>query len=268
MSEVEDKYTRETITSLRVWVPGKLFSFTCTRPSGYRFTAGQFARLGVENLLKLPGEPDIIWRAYSMVSSPYDEHLEFFSIVVPDGAFTSHLSQLETGSPIYIDKTSFGFLTTSRFESGRDLWLLGSGTGLAPFLSIIHDPQTWQQFQNVILVHSARTTEELVYQDMINNFTDHPLLAELIEDMAQRFHYVPVVTREEAPNCLNERITRLLENGALANSTGLELNVGLSRFMICGNPDMVTDIRKVLKMQGYSPARRNSPGEIAVENYW
>ena len=128
MSEVEDKYTRETITSLRVWVPGKLFSFTCTRPSGYRFTAGQFARLGVENLLKLPGEPDIIWRAYSMVSSPYDEHLEFFSIVVPNGAFTSHLSQLEVGSAIYIDKTSFGFLTTSRFESGRDLWLLGSGT--------------------------------------------------------------------------------------------------------------------------------------------
>ena len=170
MSEVEDKYTRETITSMRVWVPGKLFSFTCTRPTGFRFTAGQFARLGVDNTLQLPGEPEIIWRAYSMVSGPFDEHLEFFSIVVPEGAFTSHLSQLQVGSPVYIDKTNFGFLTTARFETGNDLWLLGSGTGLAPFLSILHDPHTWEQFENIVLVHSARTAEELVYQDMINGF--------------------------------------------------------------------------------------------------
>lgn len=268
MSEVEDKYTRETITGLRVWVPGKLFSFTCTRPTGFRFTAGQFARLGVDNTLKLPGEPEIIWRAYSMVSGPFDEHLEFFSIVVPDGAFTSHLSQLQVGSPIYIDKTNFGFLTTARFESGKDLWLLGSGTGLAPFLSILHDPQTWEQFENIVLVHSARTAEELVYQDMINGFTEHPVLSELIDDVKKRFFYVPVVTREKIPGHLAERITALLENGQLSDHTGLALSTERSRFMICGNPEMVTDIRKVLKSQGYSPARRNSPGEIAVENYW
>lgn len=268
MSEVEDKYTRETITSLKVWVPGKLFSFTCTRPTGFRFTAGQFARLGVDNLLKLPGEPDIIWRAYSMVSGPFDEHLEFFSIVVPDGAFTSHLSQLQVGSTIYIDKTNFGFLTTARFESGKDLWLLGSGTGLAPFLSILHDPQTWEQFENIVLVHSARTAEELVYQDMIKGFVEHPVFSELIDDVKKRFFYVPVVTREKLENCLGERITTLLEKGLLAQHTGLPMSTERSRFMICGNPDMVTDIRKVLKNQGYSPARRNSPGEIAVENYW
>jgi ferredoxin--NADP+ reductase len=268
MSEVEDKYTRETITSLKVWVPGKLFSFTCTRPSGFRFTAGQFARLGVDNILKLPGEPDIIWRAYSMVSGPFDEHLEFFSIVVPDGAFTSHLSQLQVGSTIYIDKTNFGFLTTARFESGKDLWLLGSGTGLAPFLSILHDPHTWEQFENIVLVHSARTAEELVYQDMIKGFVEHPVLSELIDDVKKRFFYVPVVTREKLENCLGERITTLLEKGLLAQHTGLPMSTERSRFMICGNPDMVTDIRKVLKNQGYSPARRNSPGEIAVENYW
>lgn len=268
MSEVEDKYTRETITGLRVWVPGKLFSLTCTRPTGFRFTAGQFARLGVDNTLKLPGEPEIIWRAYSMVSGPFDEHLEFFSIVVPDGAFTSHLSQLQVGSPIYIDKTNFGFLTTARFESGKDLWLLGSGTGLAPFLSILHDPQTWEQFENIVLVHSARTAEELVYQDMINGFTEHPVLSELIDDVKKRFFYVPVVTREKIPGHLAERITALLENGQLSDHTGLALSTERSRFMICGNPEMVTDIRKVLKSQGYSPARRNSPGEIAVENYW
>lgn len=268
MSEVEDKYTRETITSLKVWVPGKLFSFTCTRPTGFRFTAGQFARLGVENTLNLPGEPDIIWRAYSMVSGPFDEHLEFFSIVVPDGAFTSHLSQLKVGSSIYIDKTNFGFLTTARFETGKDLWLLGSGTGLAPFLSILHDPHAWEQFENIVLVHSARTAEELVYQDMINGFVDHPVLSELIDDVKKRFFYVPVVTREKLENCLGERITNLLEKGILTQHTGLPMSTERSRFMICGNPDMVTDIRRVLKSKGYSPARRNSPGEIAVENYW
>ncbi|MDX1670112.1 MAG: ferredoxin--NADP reductase, partial [Limnobacter sp.] len=163
MSEADEKYTRETITSVRTWVPGKLFSFTCTRPRGYRFTAGQFARLGVENTLGFQEEPEIIWRAYSMVSSAYDEHLEFFSIVVPDGAFTSHLSKLKVGDPVYIDKTNFGFLTTARFESGRHLWLLGSGTGLAPFMSILNDIHTWEQFDKVILVHSARTRDELVY---------------------------------------------------------------------------------------------------------
>ncbi|HEX4842561.1 MAG TPA: ferredoxin--NADP reductase [Limnobacter sp.] len=266
--DAQDKYTRETITDLRVWVPGKLFSFKCTRPIGYRFAAGQFARLGVENTLNLAGEPEIIWRAYSMVSSPYDEHLEFFSIVVPDGAFTTHLSKLKVGDPIHIDKTSFGFLTTARFESGDDLWLLGSGTGLAPFLSILHDPLTWEQFKHIVLVHSARTAEELVYQDMIRGFTSHPELAELIDDVKQRFFYVPVVTREKVADCLEERITLLLQNGRLEKATGLPLNPQRSRFMICGNPDMVTDIRAVLKQQGYKAARRNNPGEIAVENYW
>ncbi|HEX4856523.1 MAG TPA: ferredoxin--NADP reductase [Limnobacter sp.] len=268
MNEVEDKYTRETITSMRVWVPGKLFSFTCTRPPGFRFTAGQFARLGVDNTLGLPNEKEIIWRAYSMVSGPYDEHLEFFSIVVPEGAFTSHLSQLGEGSSLYVDKTPFGFLTTARFETGRDLWLLGSGTGLAPFLSILHDPQTWEQFENVVLVHSARTAEELVYQEVIRNFAEHPVLGEMVDRLEKRFFYVPVVTREKVDGCLEERITSLLQKGSLAEYTGLRIQPEQSRFMICGNPDMVSDVRKVLKSQGYNPARRNSPGEIAVENYW
>lgn len=268
MSPNDDKFTREKITSVRVWVPGKLFSFTCTRPTGFRFTAGQFARLGVDNVLKIPSEPDIVWRAYSMVSGPYDEELEFFSIVVPDGAFTSHLSALKVGDPIYIDKTNFGFLTTARFESGKHLWLLGSGTGLAPFLSILHDPNTWQQFEKIILVHSARTTEELVYQDQIQTFTQHPLMNELVDGLNERFFYVPVVTREQVPGCLGERITTLLDNGQLQRATHLPITPADSRFMICGNPEMVSDIRKILKKQGFSPARRNSPGEIAVENYW
>ncbi|MCQ8896352.1 ferredoxin--NADP reductase [Limnobacter humi] len=268
MTTPDEKYTRETITGVRVWVPGKLFSLTCTRPTGFRFTAGQFARLGVDNRLQIAGEPDVIWRAYSMVSGPFDEHLEFFSIVVPNGAFTSHLSQLNVGDTLYVDKTNFGFLTTARFESGQHLWLLGSGTGLAPFLSILHDPATWEQFDKIVLVHSARTAEELVYQAEIQTFTDHPLMSELVPDLNSRFVYVPVVTRETVANCLTQRITQLIDDGALEAVTGLPFDQQHSRFMICGNPEMVTDIRKSLKKRGFSPARRNSPGEIAVENYW
>jgi ferredoxin--NADP+ reductase len=263
-----DKYSREVITGIRIWVPGKLFSLTCTRPTGFRFTAGQFARLGVDNTLQLPNELNIVWRAYSMVSSPYDEHLEFFSIVVPDGAFTTHLSQLKVGDPIYVDKTNFGFLTTARFESGQDLWLLGSGTGLAPFVSILHDPATWEQFQNVILVHSARTAEELVYQDVIQGLNKHPMLLELVDNLPHRFQYIPVVTRESVSGTLGQRITKLLIDGQLESKSGLKFSQDHSRFMICGNPEMVTDIRNTLKTMGFGPARRNKPGEIAVENYW
>ena len=268
MSAFDEKYTAQTILSIHSWVPGKLFSFRCTRPAGFRFTSGQFARLGVNNTLQIANESEIIWRAYSMVSSPYDEVLEFFSIAVPNGSFTSHLSQLKVGDTIFIDKTNSGFLTTSRFESGTDLWLLASGTGLAPFLSIVYDPDTWEQFERVVLVHSAQSHDELAYQELIRGFTKDPVMAELIERADERFFYVPVVTREQVAGCLGQRITALIQNGALEQFTGLKFSVKNSRWMICGNPEMVTDIRKVLKEQGFSPARRNTPGEIAVENYW
>lgn len=222
----------------------------------------------MDNGLHFPNELEIVWRAYSMVSSPYDEHLEFFSIVVPDGAFTTHLSQLQVGDPIYLDKTNFGFLTTARFETGRDLWLLGSGTGLAPFISILHDPATWDQFQNIILVHSARTAEELVYQESIKGLSQHPALLELVENLPQRFQYIPVVTREKVDGALDLRITSLLTQGQLESKSGLKFSQEHSRFMICGNPEMVTDIRNTLKTMGFGPVRRNKPGEIAVENYW
>ncbi|NJM32966.1 MAG: ferredoxin--NADP reductase [Limnobacter sp.] len=268
MPEANHKYTLETITGIHTWVPGKLFSFTCTRPPGFRFAAGQFARLGMENTLQLQGEGPVIWRAYSMVSGPYDEQLEFFSIVVPNGAFTSHLSQLQVGGTLCIDKTSFGFLTTARFESGSQLWMLSSGTGLAPFLSILNDPAPWQQFQHIVLVHSARTTAELAYESVIQGLAQHPMLSELVPNLGSRFHYVPVVTREASPSGLIQRIPELLQSGALQQYTGLHTSVQASRFMICGNPDMVKDVRTTLKSMGYTNARQSAPGQIAVENYW
>ena len=138
----QDKYTIERITDVRPWTDN-LFSFRTTRDRGYRFVPGQFARLGV------PGaaEGSVVWRAYSIASAAHDEHLEFFSVVVPGGAFTSRLAKLREGDEIFVERRSYGFLTTDRFEAGKDLWMLATGTGLAPFLSILHDFATWESYE-------------------------------------------------------------------------------------------------------------------------
>src|SRR3954468_24725245 len=153
-----DKYTTETITEIRSWTP-KLFSFRTTRYRGYRFIPGQFARLGIKR--QTPEGEKIVWRAYSIVSADYDEFLEFYSIVVPGGEFTSTLADLKVGDEILIDKTNYGMLTTDRFVEGRDLWLLSTGTGLAPSISILHDMNTWEQYDNIVLVHGVRHRDEL-----------------------------------------------------------------------------------------------------------
>ena len=139
-----------------------LFSLRCTRDAGFRFRAGQFVRLGVR---KASG--CIVWRAYSVVSAPHDDYLEFFSIVVPGGEFTSELSRLRSGDELLVEKQATGFLTLDRFPDGRDLWLIGTGTGLAPFLSILQDLEAWQRFERIVLVYSARDRGELAYQELI-----------------------------------------------------------------------------------------------------
>src|SRR5512134_517497 len=161
----DDKYTTERITAVRPWTEN-LFSFRTTRDRGYRFVPGQFARLGV------PGaaEGSIVWRAYSIASASYDEHLEFFSVVVPGGAFTGRLATLKEGDAIHVERKSYGFLTTDRFRAGRDLWMLATGTGLAPFLSILREFETWESYDNLVLVQSVRTQQELAYEELIRGF--------------------------------------------------------------------------------------------------
>jgi ferredoxin--NADP+ reductase len=254
-----DKYTTETIRAVRPWTES-LFSFTTTRDRGYRFAPGQFARLGVRN----DEDGSIVWRAYSIASASHDEHLEFFSVVVPGGAFTSRLSRLKEGDPIYVEKKSYGFLTTDRFEAGRDLWMLATGTGLAPFLSILHDFETWEQYDNLILVQSVRTQPELAYEDLIQGFDKSEYYAEF----AHKLRYARIVTREEVPGTLRDRVTKLLANGVLEENLGLKLDHDRSRIMLCGNPEMVEDSRKLLIERGFRLSRRGEPGHLAVENYW
>ncbi len=254
-----DKYTIETVTEVRTWTPS-LFSFKTTRDQGFRFTPGQFARLGV----KAADSDEIVWRAYSIVSANYDEFLEFYSIVVPGGAFTSRLSQLDPGDRIFVERKSYGFLTTDRFALGKDLWMLSTGTGLAPFISILYDFATWETYENLVLVHSVRNRDELAYEDAIRNFKENEYFAEF----SSRLHYIQAVTRETVPNTLNARITELLENGELERAVGLPIDGDRSRIMICGNPEMVDETRDLLTRRGLKVSRRGEPGHLAVENYW
>ena len=255
-----DKYTTETITDVRPWTDS-LFSFRTTRDRGYRFVPGQFARLGV----RAPdGQDSIVWRAYSIASAAHDEHLEFFSVVVPGGAFTSRLSRLREGDEIFVERKSYGFLTTDRFQEGKDLWMLATGTGLAPFLSILHDFQTWESYENLVLVQSVRTQAELAYEDLIESFEG----SEYYGEFAHKLCYVRIVTREPVPGTLRDRVTRLLGSGVLEENVGLRLDHEGSRIMLCGNPEMVDDSRKLLLERGFRLSRRGDPGHLAVENYW
>ncbi|UZA38873.1 ferredoxin--NADP reductase [Moraxella bovis] len=264
----DQKATPLTVLSKTPITP-TLFSFTTTRPDGFRFLAGQFVRLGVNpsELKHTQNAPDErIFRAYSVVSSPYDEQLEFFSVVVPDGAFTSQLQHLTVGDTLYLNPEPFGFLTLARYQepAPKDLWLLATGTGLAPFLSMLGDLTTWQNYSDIVLVYSARTQAELAYLDKIHELNQQ--FSELTDNPA-KLHFVPIITREKVENCLNARIPALIDSGELENFVGLNLNPATSHVMLCGNPQMVDDTKESLKNKGLTMNRRGV-GNIAVENYW
>ena len=250
-----EKFSVEKVLSVHRWTP-TLFSFTMTRPAHFKFTAGQFARIGLK-----VGE-ELVVRAYSVVSSPFDETLEFFSIVVPDGAFTSNLQHLKVGDELYLEKIPYGYLTLARYQQPlpHDLWLLATGTGLAPFLSMLQDFDTWSKYQKINLVYSVRTAAELAYVDRIQE------IAETFGEGHNGFKFIPIITRDpSAP--LHDRLPILIENGELEKSAGIELNPDTSHVMLCGNPQMVDDTKEALKRRGLTMNRRGE-GNIAVENYW
>ena len=250
-----EKFSQETVLSVHRWTD-TLFSFTMTRPAHFKFTAGQFARIG----LKVADE--LVVRAYSVVSSPLDETLEFFSIVVPDGAFTSNLQHLQVGDELYLDKDPYGFLTLARYQLPlpKDLWLLATGTGLAPFISMLQDFETWSKYQQINLVYSVRTASELAYAERIEE-----IVASFGEGHAG-FKFIPIITRDPQA-ALHERLPILIQNGALAKAAGMDFNPATTHVMLCGNPQMVDDTKAMLKSIGLTMNRRGE-GNIAVENYW
>lgn len=256
MAVSQEKQVPVHLTEIRHWT-SKLFSFRTTRPADFRFETGQFARLGLPSQ-----EGPSLWRPYSMVSAPYEEALEFYSIRVPEGAFTTHLAQLQVGDGLLLDPTAYGFLVPGRLESGPQLWLLATGTGLAPFLSLIRDPGVWQRFPQIFLVHSVRYGAELNYRELLADLSAHPLVG----DYAAGFRYQPVVTRETAPGALHRRIPALLADGSLEQALGTPLAPDQARVMLCGNPAMVEETRQLLSQRGFATGRRGQPGTLAVEN--
>lgn len=253
-----EKFTRQPILSIKHW-HDKLLSFRLGRPQSWRFTPGQFARLG------LPlDNGGMVWRAYSMCSASWDEELEFFSIVVPDGLFTSRLARLQVGGEVLLDNKANGFFTVDRLPDGEDLWLLATGTGLAPYLSILQQPEVWQRFAHIVLVHCVREAGELAYREEIAALRQHPLW----QEWGERLQYLPVVTRQAEAGMLQQRIPALLASGELAEAAGLPLMVERSRFMICGNPAMVEDTHRQLMKMGFRLSRLSAPGHLVLENGW
>ena len=292
----DDKSIRVKVIEVTRWAP-TLLSFKVTRPDGFKFTAGQFVRLGIHGkdlqyfaqnhdakLITSETQGDeeqgheaqgheaqdkpidldgYVFRPYSVASSPYDEFIEFFSVVIPEGEFTSKVNHIQVGDSLLLNTTPFGYLTLARYQLPlpNDLWLLATGTGLAPFLSILKTIDVWQQYQRIILVYSARTSQELAYQAEIGS------IKSIYGDNGAAFVFLPIVTREADYAGEKARIPNLILSGKLTELVGQKLDKERSHVMLCGNPQMVEDTKEALKSIGLTMNRRGE-GNIAVENYW
>ena len=245
----------ETVLEVRHW-NDSLFSFKTTRDSGFRFKNGHFVMIGLE----VEGKP--LLRAYSVASPNYEEHLEFYSIKVPDGPLTSHLQHLKPGDRVLVGKKPTGTLVMSHLLPGKRLYLLSTGTGLAPFMSMIRDPEVYEQFEHVILAHGVRVTSELGYSDYIrNDLPQHEYLGELV---AKQLRYYPTVTREPYEN--RGRLTDLLESGKLCADVGMPpLDPEHDRVMICGNQSMLDELVAILEKRGFHEGKSHEAAQYTIE---
>ncbi len=245
----------ETVLDVKHWTD-RLFSFTATRDPSFRFTNGQFTMIGLE----VDGRP--LLRAYSMCSANHEPNLAFFSIKVPDGPLTSRLQHLAPGDSLLVGRKPVGTLVQDSLLPGKTLYLLGTGTGLAPFVSIIKDPDIYDRFEQVVLVHGCREIAELGYGEQI--------VAQLAEDevfgelTAKQLRYYPTVTREPFRN--TGRISTLLETGKLPDDLGLpRLNVETDRVMLCGSPEMLADLGALLHARGFVEGSHSQAGHYVIE---
>ena len=233
-------FNEERVLSVHHWTD-KLFTFTTTRDPALRFSNGHFTMIG----LKVNDKP--LLRAYSIVSANYEEHLEFLSIKVPDGPLTSRLQHIKVGDSIIVGKKPTGTLLIDYLLPGKRLYLLSTGTGLAPFMSVIRDPATYEAFEQVILVHGVRQADELAYHDLVlDHLPKHEFLGEMIQ---KQLLYYPTVTRESYRNM--GRVTDLMETGKMFEDLKLpNLDVANDRVMICGSPHMLKDLKHMLETRG------------------
>ena len=248
-------FNQESVVSVHHWTDN-LFSFTTTRHPSFRFRNGEFTMIG----LKVGEKP--LLRAYSVASANYEDRLEFFSIKVADGPLTSRLQHLQVGDPIIVSRKATGTLVIDNLESGRNLYLVGTGTGLAPFLSVIKDPETYERFEKIVLLHGCRRVKELAYGEMI---TEKLPKDELIGDyIRNQLIYYPTVTRDPFRN--RGRITDLITSGKLFEDIGLPpLEAEHDRVMICGSPALVADTRVLLTERGFVEGNHGEAAQFVVE---
>jgi ferredoxin--NADP+ reductase len=245
----------ETVLAVRHW-NDDLFSFTTTRDRGLRFKNGHFLMIGLE----VEGRP--LLRAYSVASPNYEEHLEFYSIKVPNGPLTSRLQHLKPGDRLLVSRKPTGTLVQSHLLPGKRLYLLSTGTGLAPFMSVIRDPDVYEQFEHVVLAHGVRYESELGYSDYIRH--ELPQHEYIGEQVRKQLRYYPTVTREPFEN--QGRITDLLANGKLCAGVGLpELDPEHDRIMICGNPSMLAELVPLLEARGFHEGSSHEPAQYVIE---
>ena len=243
------------VLDVRHWTD-RQFSFTCTRDPAFRFQSGQFTMLG----LMVEGKP--LLRAYSVVSPHWEETLEFLSIKVPDGPLTSRLQHIQAGDTVHIGRKASGTLLTQNLLPGRHLYLLSTGTGVAPFMAMIRDPEVYEQYDKVILVHGCRQVAELAYEDVITReLPDNEYFGDQVRD---KLIYYPIVTREPFRN--QGRIPVLMQTGKLASDIGLPpLCVENDRFMLCGSPEMLRDTCVLFDEMGLTEGNMSHPGHFVIE---
>ena len=256
----------ETVLDVRHWTDD-YFSFTTTRDDGFRFDNGQFVMIGLQ-IPQPDGSSKPLLRAYSIASANWEEQLEFFSIKVPDGPLTSRLQHIKPGDTLLVGRKPTGTLLISDLHPGRNLYLLGTGTGFAPWLSIVKDPETYERFERVILCHGVRAADDLAYRDYIlNELPRHEFLGEAI---SEKLRYYPAVTREPFEFQGHDhrgRMTDLMASGQMMEHLGIEpLDPAHDRAMVCGSPAMLADFRALLDGRGFAAAPRiGTPGEYVFE---
>lgn len=246
-----EKFIEGRVVAQRRWTERLLSLQIEAEP--LRFEAGQFTKLA------LPADGGMIARAYSFVNAPGHKPYEFYYVVVPEGPLTTRLARLDAGDPVWLSPGPSGFLVLSEVPEAENLWMFATGTGLAPFLSILKSATVWTRYRRVVLVEAVRRADELAYRDTIE---------QLKGEYAGRFASVVFVSREPAPGALGGRIPQAIAEGRLEAAAGIALSVADSQVMICGNPDMVADTVQTLAQRGMKKHRRRSPGQITVENYW
>ncbi|MDT7836228.1 ferredoxin--NADP reductase [Aquabacterium sp. OR-4] len=248
-------FLEEKVLTVHHWTD-RLFSFTTTRDPALRFSNGHFTMIG----LRVNGKP--LLRAYSVASANYEETLEFLSIKVQDGPLTSKLQHIQPGDTLIVGKKPTGTLVVDYLLPAKRLYLLSSGTGLAPFMSIIRDPETYERFEEVILVHGVREVKELAYHDYITQeLPQHEFLGEMV---SKQLKYYPTVTREPFKN--QGRSTDLISSGKLFSDLGVPpLSPAEDRVMICGSPGLLKDLKVLLEQRGFKEGNTSTPGDYVVE---